>query len=217
MPAGLTRARHLIPCRLRSPATLRTAASYTEHRPQSGDPIMPTPEPSRRKFVKLSTAALAVAATQSARSYAKIVGANDRVRVGVVGCGDRMKQGDHSRLSAVSAKEMNFQIVAVSDIWSRRREEGAAFIQKLCGNPIDAVRNNDELLCPQRRRCRPHRHRRLPARAARHRSRQCRPRRLRRKAHRGHHGRRPQLPRRRQKVRQNRRRSEPSAAPRPPT
>ena len=27
-------------------------------------------------------------------SYAQIMGANDRVRVGIVGCGDRMKGGD---------------------------------------------------------------------------------------------------------------------------
>ena len=40
---------------------------------------------------------------------------------------------------------MNFQIVAVSDIWNRRRDEGAAFIEKLCGNRPDPVRNNDEL------------------------------------------------------------------------
>ena len=109
---------------------------------------MPTPEAppgtNRREFVKLGAATLAVAATQSARSYAKIVGANDRVRVGVVGCGDRMKQGDIPAFQ-VSAKEMNFEIVAVSDIWKMRREDGAAFIQKLFGNKIDPVPNNEAL------------------------------------------------------------------------
>ena len=72
------------------------------------------------------------------------MGANDRVRVGIVGCGDRMKGGDLPAFQR-NAKDMNFQIVAVSDIWNRRREEGAAFIEKLCGNPVDPVRNNDEL------------------------------------------------------------------------
>jgi predicted dehydrogenase len=43
------------------------------------------------------------------------------------------------------SKEMNFEFVAVSDIWNRRREEGAAYIQKLSGSPVDSVRNNDEL------------------------------------------------------------------------
>jgi predicted dehydrogenase len=40
---------------------------------------------------------------------------------------------------------MNFELVAVSDIWSRRRYEGTAYKRKLGGGPVDAVRNNDEL------------------------------------------------------------------------
>ena len=98
----------------------------------------------RRDFVKMGGAAVAVAATQSAASYAKIVGANDRVRVGVVGCGDRMKQSLIPSFQ-VSAKAMNFEIVAVSDIWNRRREEGAAYVEKLSGNKIDPVVNNEAL------------------------------------------------------------------------
>ncbi len=101
-------------------------------------------ETSRRDFVKLGGAALAFAATQTAHSYARIVGANERVRVGVVGCGDRMRGGDIPAFLA-SSKELNFEIVAVSDIWNRRRDEGAAYIQKLTGNPIDAVPNNEAL------------------------------------------------------------------------
>jgi predicted dehydrogenase len=103
-----------------------------------------TQDTSRREFVKLSTAALAFAATQSARSYAKIVGANDRVRVGVVGCGDRMR-GSLIPSFLVSASELNFEFVAVSDIWNKRREDGAAYVQKLTGNPIAAVPNNEAL------------------------------------------------------------------------
>jgi predicted dehydrogenase len=99
----------------------------------------------RREFLKAGSAALAATAVSwNASSYASIVGANDRVRVGVVGCGDRMKQ---SLIPAFQehAKEMNFELVAISDLWSLRREEGAAYIQKLSGNPIATVRNNDEL------------------------------------------------------------------------
>ncbi len=41
---------------------------------------------------------------------------------------------------------MNFEFVAVSDIWNRRREEGAAYIAEgLRTTPSTAVRNNDEL------------------------------------------------------------------------
>ena len=99
----------------------------------------------RREFLKIGSAALATTAVSwSATSYASIVGANDRVKVGVVGCGDRMKQALIPSFQQ-HAKELNFEFVAVSDIWNRRRDEGAAFIQNLTGSPIASVRNNDEL------------------------------------------------------------------------
>ena len=103
-------------------------------------------ETSRRDFVKLGGAAMAVAAApaMSARAYGRIVGANDRVSVGIVGCGDRMKGGLIPAFMA-NYKETNFEIVAVSDIWNRRREEGTAFISKLSGSPVDPVVNNEAL------------------------------------------------------------------------
>jgi predicted dehydrogenase len=102
-------------------------------------------EINRREFVKAGGAALAATAVSwNASSYAAVLGANDRVRVGVVGCGDRMKSALIPAFQE-HAKELNFQFVAVSDIWNRRREEGSAYIQKLSGSAVDAVRNNDEL------------------------------------------------------------------------
>jgi predicted dehydrogenase len=102
-------------------------------------------ENTRREFLKAGGAALAASAVSwNASSYAAILGANDRVKVGVVGCGDRMK-GALIPAFLEHAKELNFDFVAVSDIWNRRRDEGAAYVQKLSGNPIAAVRNNDEL------------------------------------------------------------------------
>lgn len=99
----------------------------------------------RRDFLKMGGAALATSAVSwTATSYASIIGANDRVKVGVIGCGDRMK-GALIPAFAQNAKDMNFQFVAVSDIWNRRREEGAAYIQKVSGDTVVPVRNNDEL------------------------------------------------------------------------
>ena len=99
----------------------------------------------RREFLKLGGTALAATAVSwNAKSYAAIPGANDRVKVGIVGCGDRMRGGDIPAFQQ-HAKDMNFEIVAVSDIWSRRREEGAAYIQKLNDGSVTPVRNNDEL------------------------------------------------------------------------
>jgi predicted dehydrogenase len=108
---------------------------------------MTVQESNRREFLKTAGAAAAVTAfSMNARSYAAIPGANDRVRVGVVGFGDRMRGGDLPAFYQ-HAKELNFQIVAVSDIWNRRREAGVEHIKKLNGtsDPVVAVRNNDEL------------------------------------------------------------------------
>ena len=99
----------------------------------------------RRDFLKLGSAALATTAvTWNATSYAAIVGANDRVRVGVVGAGDRMKQALIPAF-AESQKAMNFEFVAVSDIWNKRREDAIGYIQKVAGSKVDMCRNNDEL------------------------------------------------------------------------
>ncbi len=61
------------------------------------------PDTNRRDFLKLGSAAVATTAVSwSATSYAAIVGANDRVRVGVVGCGDRMQRRRHPGLPGPS-------------------------------------------------------------------------------------------------------------------
>ena len=80
----------------------------------------------------------------STKSYANIMGANDRVRVGVVGFSDRFRS---SLLPAFlnHHKEMNFDVVAISDIWKTRREEGQAVLKEKFGHDITACVNNDEL------------------------------------------------------------------------
>ena len=104
-----------------------------------------TNETSRRSFLKTSSVAAAGAAVAwNATSYAAIVGANDRVRVGIVGCGDRMKQALVPAFMQ-HCGEMNFQFVAVSDIWNMRRDQGAAMLTAKSGGKVDSVRNNDEL------------------------------------------------------------------------
>jgi predicted dehydrogenase len=102
-------------------------------------------ESNRRDFLKVGGAALAATAlASSAKSYGAIVGANDRVRVGVVGCGDRMK-GSLIPAFLEHAKELNFEFSAISDLWSMRREQGVAYIDKLGGGKVATARNNDEL------------------------------------------------------------------------
>lgn len=73
----------------------------------------------RREFV----GALA-ASTWTARSYARIVGANDRLNIGVVGCGGMA--GVHmNRLLKLGEKSDNFAFTAVCDLYDKRRDAAA--------------------------------------------------------------------------------------------
>ena len=100
----------------------------------------------RRDFIKTAAAGaagLAFTAGMPASSYARIIGANDRVRVGVVGFSDRFRQALMPAFMS-QAQELNFEIVALSDIWNRRRDEGLAALGKL-GVTAKAYRNNEEM------------------------------------------------------------------------
>lgn len=100
----------------------------------------------RRDFIKKSTlTGLSLAtAGMTAKSYGKILGANDRVRVACVGFSDRFR-ASHIPPFKKFQQEMNFEMVALSDIWNRRREEGKAFIDKELGSNLKVFKNNDEL------------------------------------------------------------------------
>ena len=104
---------------------------------------MPAGHSTRRDFLRVTGAGVAATAL-SASSYARVLGANDRIGVGIVGFSDRCR-GALIPSFLKSAPELNFEFVALSDIWSRRREEGAAYINKLSGKQVALARNNDEL------------------------------------------------------------------------
>jgi predicted dehydrogenase len=103
----------------------------------------------RRNFIKKSAmgvAGLAVGSTlnMSAKSYANIMGANDRIRVGVLGFSNRFKDS-LGKSFLKYAEEMNFELFTICDIWSRRRDEGQAWYNKQTGETIRTARNTDEL------------------------------------------------------------------------
>ncbi|MDI9366565.1 MAG: Gfo/Idh/MocA family oxidoreductase [Flavobacterium sp.] len=103
---------------------------------------------SRRQFIKqtaLATTGVALASNSfSTSSYKKIIGANDRVRVGVVGFSDRHRS-THMPCFMNHYKELNFDVVAVSDIWKQRREQGAAMWKEKMQHDVVACRNNEEM------------------------------------------------------------------------
>ncbi len=103
---------------------------------------------SRRDFIRktaITSAGLYLGVNAfSAKSYRNIIGANDRVRVGVVGFSDRHR-GSHIPCFMNHYKELNFDLVAVSDIWKKRREDGAAMWKDKMQHDVIACRNNEEM------------------------------------------------------------------------
>lgn len=102
----------------------------------------------RRRFlrdVSLATTGAALASSfLSSRAWAAAPGANDRIRVGLVGFSDRAR---HTLIPAfqIHAAELNCEIVAVSDIWNRRRDEAVSFFQQQYQQAITPYRNNEEM------------------------------------------------------------------------
>ena len=109
---------------------------------------MTTDKTSRRDFLKVAGAAgvglAGTALAARASSYARIIGANDRVGVGIVGYSDRFRSSLMPAFHKLS-DEMNFEFVGVSDIWNMRRDQAQAGVLKLTGKQIFAAINNDEL------------------------------------------------------------------------
>ena len=120
----------------------------------------------RRTFVKQVGSAILVAG-MDARSYARILGANDRIRLGQLGCG--LRSYGHVHMAQRAAKKMPVETVAVCDIWSLAREQRAAQVKEVFGARaaiLQVLRGNAGT---QGYRRRDDRHRRLPARQAMHR------------------------------------------------
>lgn len=71
-----------------------------------------------------ASAAAGVASAFTARSYARIAGANERISLGLIGCGGR---GYNAHMTGVHPhdKAQNVEFIAVSDPWRQRRERAA--------------------------------------------------------------------------------------------
>ncbi len=84
---------------------------------------------SRRDFLKTASAA---AVTISATSHARAAGANERISIGVIGCGRRGVNA-HIRGVLNHAEAQNVAVTAVVDPWKPRREEAAAKVKEWSG------------------------------------------------------------------------------------
>jgi len=86
---------------------------------------------SRRKFLKSAAAGGAVMAL-SAVSYSRVIGANDRISIGIIGCGSR-GIGEHMPGVHKYSDSENIEVTAVCDPWRLRREEAAAKVKEWYG------------------------------------------------------------------------------------
>ncbi|HEY3967292.1 MAG TPA: Gfo/Idh/MocA family oxidoreductase [Planctomycetaceae bacterium] len=78
---------------------------------------------SRRHFLVASGVA-ATAVAFSAKSYGRVIGANDRIRMGFIGAGG-MGSGHIGACLALKDKD-NLEFLGVADCWKTRADEGAA-------------------------------------------------------------------------------------------
>ena len=94
---------------------------------------------SRRDFLAGSALLL------TARSYSRIVGANDRIQIGQIGCGHRA--AGHRQMLKMSAQtDPNFDLRSVCDLWSLNRERAADDAKRLFGQRPKTYQYSEEML-----------------------------------------------------------------------
>jgi predicted dehydrogenase len=104
---------------------------------------------SRRGFIKSGTiATLGISVLPNSVTIMqkkKAIGANDRIRIGIIGCGDR---GVNAHMEGVykHVQAMNIEIVAVCDPWSVAREKANAKVKKWFEREAKQVVSYRELL-----------------------------------------------------------------------
>ncbi len=80
----------------------------------------------RRDFIEkvgIGIAALGATPAQSLFASGRVIGANDRIRIGLIGCGDRGQEDLKSAL-----RQKNVECVAVADVYSRRRDQVKSYL-----------------------------------------------------------------------------------------
>jgi predicted dehydrogenase len=97
---------------------------------------------SRRELI---TTAARSAVAMSALSYSRILGANDRIQIGQIGCGNR-GTGLRRMLKASSKAHPNIELRSVCDLWSVNRHRAADHVQMLFGQRPKTHQYSEDLL-----------------------------------------------------------------------
>ncbi|MCY4593240.1 MAG: Gfo/Idh/MocA family oxidoreductase, partial [Bryobacterales bacterium] len=78
----------------------------------------------------------------SALSASRAIGSNDRIGVGILGCGRRNLLGQVLSFR----QQANVEVRAVCDVWRQQREQAAAEVSEATGNAPDRVHAFEDLL-----------------------------------------------------------------------
>jgi predicted dehydrogenase len=97
----------------------------------------------RRRFMKQAGGAILLTG-MDARSYARVLGANDRIRLAQLGCGGRSH--GHVHMVQLASKEIQVETVAVCDIWSLARERRAAQVKEAFNLDPQSYKYSEEML-----------------------------------------------------------------------
>lgn len=101
---------------------------------------------SRREFLARSAAGAALYAVSGAVGIApsKVMGANERLGIGVIGVGSR---GEGLMKEAItSGKALNAEVIAVCDTWKINREKAASVVKERSGHEPRQFSNYEDLL-----------------------------------------------------------------------
>lgn len=105
---------------------------------------------SRRSFIQTAATGLAAVviapshSSMNAASYRRIIGSNDRINIGFLGCGARGH--GHQIMVKNSEKDKNLAVVAVCDIWKLNKEKAAANCKKLFGADVKQFKYSEDML-----------------------------------------------------------------------
>ena len=98
----------------------------------------------RRKFLEATVVAGGAALANTALSYGRILGANDRIRLGHIGIGSR--GDDLVEITGKLKDSHNTEMAGVCDLWNVNRDKAVAAYAKPIGRAPQSFRNIEELL-----------------------------------------------------------------------
>jgi predicted dehydrogenase len=100
----------------------------------------------RRGFLtQVGSAMLASPASSlTARSYSRVLGANDRIRLAQLGCGSRSH--GHVHMAHMAAERTPVEVIAVCDIWTLARERRASQVKDLFRTEPKTYKYSEQML-----------------------------------------------------------------------